>query len=199
MAIESKEGKIEKIADEIKVCQKCPLFEGRLQAVAGSGSASAKIVFIGEGPGAQEDKTGEPFVGAAGKFLDEMLVSIGMKKEDVFITNMVKCRPPGNRDPLSEEARICTENYLWRQLEIINPLIIATLGRHAMYRFVPENKKISDAHGTLFHLESPKTGRVFNILPLYHPAAALYNGSMRDVLKEDFKKIPKIIKKIKED
>lgn len=196
MANKNKEKKIKDIADEIRICEKCPLSKGRLRAVAGSGSVSSKIVFIGEGPGVQENKTGEPFVGASGKFLDEMLVSIGMKREDVFITNIVKCRPPGNRDPLPEEACICTDSYLWRQLEIINPLIIATLGRHAMYRFIPSDKKISDAHGMLFHLESPKTGRVFNILPLYHPAAALYNGSMREVLKKDFEKIPKIIKKI---
>jgi len=191
------QNKIEKIAMEISVCEKCPLSEGRFHAVPGIGSAEADIVFIGEGPGAQEDKAGEPFVGAAGKFLDEMLGDIKMERKDVFITNIVKCRPPNNRDPLPDEARICTENYLWRQLEIINPIIIATLGRHAMYRFVPMDKKISEVHGILFHLESPKSGRVFNVLPLYHPAAALYNGGMRDTLKKDFKKIPKLLEKNK--
>ncbi len=191
-----KSQKLNAIAEEIKICDKCPLAGGRLQAVPGSGSAESKIVFIGEGPGANEDKQGLPFVGAAGKFLDEMLGSIGLKREDVFITNVVKCRPPENRDPFPEEVKICTDSYLWRQLEVINPAIIVTLGRHAMYRFVPADKKISEVHGKLFHLESPKTGRIFNIFPLYHPAAALYNGGMRGVLEDDFKKISTVIKKI---
>lgn len=193
---EDKSQKIDAIAEEIRACNKCPLAEGRLQAVPGVGSAQSKIVFIGEGPGANEDKQGLPFVGAAGKFLDEMLRSIGMKREDVFITNVVKCRPPENRDPLPEEVKICTDSYLWRQLEIINPSIIVTLGRHAMYRFIPADKKIGEIHGKLFHLQSPKSGKSFNIFPLYHPAAALYNGGMRGVLEEDFKKIPLVIKKI---
>ncbi len=194
--VDDKAQKISLIAAEIKNCHKCPLAEGRLQAVPGSGSAESKIVFIGEGPGANEDRQGLPFVGAAGKFLDEMLKSIGLKREEVFITNVVKCRPPGNRDPFPEEVKICTDSYLWRQLETINPSVIVTLGRHAMYRFVPADKKISEVHGKLFHLESPKTKRVFNIFPLYHPAAALYNGGMRGVLEDDFKKLPLVIKKI---
>lgn len=193
---ESKSQKIDAIAKEIIACNKCPLAEGRLQAVPGAGSAESKIVFIGEGPGAKEDKQGLPFVGAAGKFLDEMLRSIGMKREDVFITNVVKCRPPENRDPFPEEVKICTDSYLWRQLQIINPAIIVTLGRHAMYRFIPADKKIGEIHGKLFHLESPKSGKSFNIFPLYHPAAALYNGGMRGILEDDFKKIPLVIKKI---
>jgi len=197
MVDKTKQEKIEELALEIKACEKCPLSEGRFHAVPGIGSVEAKIVFIGEGPGAQEDKAGEPFVGAAGRFLDEMLSSSNMTRKDIFITNIVKCRPPENRDPYPEEAQICTENYLWSQLEIINPALIATLGRHAMYRFVPMDKKISEVHGVLFHLESLKTGRIFNVLPLYHPAAALYNGGLRDVLKKDFKKIPKILEKIK--
>lgn len=191
-----KSQKIDAIAEDIRVCGKCPLAEGRLQAVPGAGSAESKIVFIGEGPGANEDKQGLPFVGAAGKFLDEMLRSIGLKREDVFITNVVKCRPPENRDPFPEEVKICTDSYLWRQLEIINPAVIVTLGRHAMYRFIPADKKIGEVHGKLFHLESPRSGKSFNIFPLYHPAAALYNGGMRGVLEDDFKKIPLIIKKI---
>jgi len=187
---------LESIAEEIRACEKCPLSRGRLRAVPGSGSAKSGIVFIGEGPGAQEDKTGEPFVGSAGKFLDEMLASIGLARGDVFITNVVKCRPPGNREPLPDEADICTSAYLWRQLEVIQPMVVITLGRHAMHRFVPSDKKIGEVHGTLFKLTSPKTGKHFNILPLYHPAAALYNGGMREMLKKDFKKIPKILKKL---
>ncbi|MCK5027081.1 MAG: uracil-DNA glycosylase, partial [Candidatus Pacebacteria bacterium] len=176
------------IEEKIKTCQLCSLAEKRDNAVPGAGNFDADIIFIGEGPGAKEDKIGEPFVGAAGKFLDEMLASIKLKRTDIFITNVVKCRPPGNRDPLPDEVSMCTENYLWRQLELIDPKIIVTLGRHAMHRFLPADRKISQDHGKLFELKSPKTGRNFNILPLYHPAAALYNGGMRETLLKDFKK-----------
>ncbi|NTV44605.1 MAG: uracil-DNA glycosylase [Candidatus Yonathbacteria bacterium] len=181
------------IAEEIGACDKCPLSKTRTCAVPGSGSGKSGIVFIGEGPGASEDKRGVPFIGAAGKFLDEMLADIGFSRADVFITNVVKCRPPNNRDPLSEEARICTEAYLWRQLNVLSPKVMVTLGRHAMYRFLPATEKISDMHGTPVHIKSPKSGSEFTILPLYHPAAALYNGGMRETLKEDFRKLPKIL------
>jgi DNA polymerase len=191
------EKKLREIETSINKCEKCPLFKTRINAVPGSGTSTSGIVFIGEAPGAREDKIGEPFVGAAGKFLDEMLEEIKLKRGDVFITNVVKCRPPDNRDPFPEEVKICTENYLWNQLEVLNPKVIITLGRHAMYRFIPADKKISEVHGMLFDLKSPKTGRYFKVLPLYHPAAALYNGSMRKVLKKDFNKIPKILGKIK--
>ncbi len=190
------EKKLLQIEEKIKACQLCSLAEKRNNAVPGAGNFNADIVFIGEGPGANEDKVGEPFVGAAGKFLDEMLASIKLKRTDIFITNVVKCRPPGNRDPLPDEVSVCTENYLWKQLELIDPKVIITLGRHAMHRFLPTDRKISQDHGKLFELVSPKTGRSFNILPLYHPAAALYNGGMRETLLKDFKKIPLIIKKL---
>ena len=157
------------IAKEIQGCEKCPLFLRRLHAVPGEGSSESGIVFIGEGPGREEDKRGKPFVGAAGKLLDEMLAEIGLKRDSVFITNIVKCRPPENRDPEPDEVRICTENYLWRQLEIINPKILITLGRHAMHRFIPADKKISVVHGKLFRLKSPTSGKMFNVLPQYHP------------------------------
>lgn len=186
------------IEEKVRACALCPLAKGRMNAVPGVGNPDADIVFIGEGPGAKEDEKGEPFVGAAGKFLAEMLAEIKMKREDVFITNVVKCRPPNNRDPLPEEVAACTGAYLWKQLEIISPAIVITLGRHAMYRFVPADRKISQDHGKLFMLKSPKTGRAFNIFPLYHPAAALYNGGMRSVLMDDFRKIPAVIKKVKE-
>ncbi|MEK9167733.1 MAG: uracil-DNA glycosylase [Patescibacteria group bacterium] len=186
-----KDETLELIAGEIRICKKCPLYSGRLNAVPGSGTGKSGIVFIGEGPGAREDKIGVPFVGAAGKFLDEMLADIGLSRSDVFITNVVKCRPPDNRDPEPSEAAICTDTFLWRQLEAINPKLIVTLGRHAMHRFISGDKKIGDVHGTFFNLMSPKTGKTFSILPLYHPAAALYNGGMRGVLKGDFKKILK--------
>ena len=197
MVMVDKKTQLTEIAEKIKKCKLCPLAEERICAVPGSGDFDAKIVFVGEGPGAQEDKVGEPFVGASGKFLDEMLASIKLKRTDVFITNVVKCRPPNNRDPLPDEVAICTEKYFWKQLDIIAPKIIITLGRHAMHRFLPADRKISQDHGKLFELKSPKTGRNFNILPLYHPAAALYNGSMREVLLADFKIVPKILKKLK--
>jgi uracil-DNA glycosylase len=184
------------IEEAVKICSLCPLSKGRIHAVPGVGNFDPDIVFIGEGPGAKEDEKGEPFVGAAGKFLAEMLASIQMKREDVFITNVVKCRPPNNRDPLPDEVSVCTTNYLWKQLEVLDPKVVITLGRHAMYRFVPADRKISEDHGKLFKLTSPKTGRHFNIFPLYHPAAALYNGSMRQVLLDDFKKIPGMLKKL---
>lgn len=197
MIVVSKKDTLDRIADEIRACDKCPLAKGRLQAVPGSGNPDADILFIGEAPGAQEDKQGIPFVGAAGKFLDEMLVDIGKTRADVFVTNIVKCRPPDNRDPEPEEAHACTEIFLFRQIETIDPTLIVTLGRHAMRRFIPVDKTITKAHGVLFHLTSPRTGKKFAILPLYHPAAALYNGSLRSVLKKDFKKIPVFVKKMK--
>lgn len=170
----------------------CNLRVTATQGVPGDGNADAEIVFIGEAPGAQEDKIGRPFVGAAGKFLAEMLESIKMKREDVYITNIVKYRPPENRDPSAAEIASCSE-WLAEEIKLIEPTLIVLLGRHAMNHFFPD-KKISAEHGvvsvaTLF-------GRRQHFLPLYHPAAALYNGSLRAVLKEDFKKIPRILKNI---
>ncbi|MBC8465178.1 MAG: uracil-DNA glycosylase [Parcubacteria group bacterium] len=189
----------ETIAEEIRSCVKCPLAGTRNCAVPGEGSVRSDIVFIGEAPGASEDKEGRPFVGAAGKFLDEMLADIGMKRGDVFITNVVKCRPPGNRDPFPEEVNMCTESFLWRQLEVLQPKVLVTLGRHAMHRFLPATEKISVIHGIPMHITSPKSGCTFTIIPLYHPAAALYNGSMRKVLKDDFRKIPKMIERMEKE
>lgn len=173
----------------------CMLRETATQAVPGVGSADADVLFIGEAPGKNEDAKGEPFVGAAGKFLDEMLGSIGMKRDDIYITNVVKYRPPENRDPTPEEIGDCAE-WLREQLALIDPKVIVTLGRHALNRFFPD-AKISEVHGRAFRREIPEVGtRVFYVL--YHPAAALYNGSMRDTLKRDFLRIPKILKKLKE-
>lgn len=183
---------LEQIAENIKVCTECPLHQGRHNAVPGSGNPHADIVFIGEGPGAKEDATGEPFVGAAGKFLNEMLASVGMSREDVFITNIVKCRPPENRDPLPEEKKICTTLYLDKQVGQIEPLVIVMLGRHALEYFLP-GYAISQVHGKPLR----KNGQVY--LPLFHPAAALYNGSLRATLMEDFQRVPKILEKIRKD
>ncbi len=172
----------------------CTLRETATQAVPGDGSAEAEIMFIGEAPGKNEDLQGLPFVGAAGKFLTEMLASIHLTRENVYITNVVKYRPPNNRDPLPAEIEACMP-WLHEQIQIIQPIVIVTLGRYAMEHFIPE-KKISEVHGQAFRRTFPDMGpQVF--FALYHPAAALYNGSMRQTLIEDFKKIPQLIKKIK--
>ena len=157
--------------------------------VPGAGNADADIIFIGEAPGAKEDLTGLPFVGASGKFLDQLLAEIGMVRDDVFITSIVKYRPPSNRDPSRSELDESLP-YLRRQIEIIEPKLIVFLGRHSMNCFLP-GLKISECHGQLIEQD----GR--NFLPLYHPAAALYNGSLRQSLIEDFKLIPAIIKRIR--
>ena len=188
---------IQEIASQIRQCQACRLWEGRTNAVPGVGNPEAEVVFVGEGPGKDEDLQGEPFVGAAGKFLTEMIKSIGWEREEVFITNVVKCRPPNNRDPQEDEIETCTSLYLWNQLEIINPVLVVTLGRHSMYKFLPSTVKISKIHGTPMQSINKRTGKVFNVLPLYHPAAALYNGSMREVLMADFQKIPKLLESLK--
>jgi DNA polymerase len=179
-----------KLNKEMLACSKCALRSGCIQVVPGDGSAEARIMFIGEGPGKKEDELGKPFVGAAGKFLDEMLGVINLKREDVYIANTVKCRPPENRDPLPEEKEICWP-WLLEQIKIIQPKLIVTLGKHSMEIFLP-NFKISEIHGSALRREIPSIGRqVF--FALYHPAAALYNGSMREVLIKDFKKIPKVL------
>lgn len=171
----------------------CQLRETATQAVPGDGNANADIMFIGEAPGKNEDEQGRPFVGAAGKFLGEMLTSIQLKREDIYITNVVKYRPPDNRDPEPEEIEACMP-WLHEQIKIIQPKIIVTLGRHAMEHFIP-GKKISEVHGQAFRRTFDDIGeQVF--FALYHPAAALYNGGMRQTLIEDFKKIPKVIAKL---
>lgn len=169
-----------------------------LNPVPGEGDADAKLMFIGEAPGAQEDKLGRPFVGASGKFLAEMLEDIGMAREEVYITNIVKFRPPNNRDPRKEEIEACLP-YLIEQIKVIQPKLVIFLGRHSMNVFFPE-LKIGQAHGQAVK-KTVKFGSDLTLeqvfLPLYHPAAALYNGSMRKVLQEDFNKIPKILELIK--
>ncbi|MFA6520495.1 MAG: uracil-DNA glycosylase [Candidatus Paceibacterota bacterium] len=171
----------------------CELKKTATQAVLGVGSASAELVFIGEAPGKKEDELGEPFVGAAGKFLNEMLAQINLKREDIYITNIVKYRPPNNRDPLPEEKASCRE-WLLGELKIISPKLIIFLGRHAMNNFFPE-LQIGNAHGKLL-IKTFKGMSTRYFFPLYHPAAALYDGSMREVLMADFKKIPKVLKEI---
>jgi DNA polymerase len=176
-----------------KKCQ-CELKATATQPVFGEGNPNADILFIGEAPGKNEDLGGRPFIGRAGKFLTEMLASIGSKREDVYITNAVKYRPPNNRDPKPEEKEACRA-WLEDELKFIKPKLIVLLGRHAMNNFFPE-LKISNTHGKLIikkFLSFPS----HNFFALYHPAAALYNGSMRETLTADFKKIPKVLEKIK--
>ena len=192
----TKQEQLNKLNAEMLACSKCVLRAGCKQVVPGDGSAESEIMFIGEGPGKKEDELGVPFVGSAGKFLDEMLSSINLKREDVYIANTVKCRPPQNRDPLPEEKEICWP-WLLEQIKIIQPKLIVTLGRHSMEIFLP-NYKISEIHGSAMRRDFPGIGKqVF--FALYHPAAALYNGSMRETLLKDFKKIPKVLDLIKEE
>jgi len=180
------------IRGEISHCDKCSLCNSRINTVPGEGSPEAIIMFIGEAPGAKEDATGIPFCGAAGKFLDEMLASISLRREDVFIANTLKCRPPENRDPEESEKALC-KAYLARQIDIIDPKIIVCLGRHSVANFLPDLGTITELHG---HALRRPDGRIY--LPLYHPAAALHNGGLRATLLADFAKIPKLLQKIDE-
>jgi uracil-DNA glycosylase family 4 len=176
---------LKEVAAEVSVCTKCDLCKGRTKAVPGEGSSHSKIFFIGEGPGFHEDRQGRPFVGPAGQFLDELLASINLKRADVFITNVVKCRPPGNRDPEPAEIAACND-YLDRQIAAINPPVIVTLGRHSMAKFFG-NEKISIIHGRARKID----GRI--CIAMYHPAAGLHQASLKDTIRADFKKIPVII------
>ena len=177
---------LKEIAEEVSVCEKCKLHYSRQKGVPGEGPPDAEIVFIGEGPGYHENVQGRPFVGAAGQFLEELLESIGMKREDVFITNVVKCRPPGNRDPEPEELAAC-KGYLDRQLEAISPKVVVTLGRFSMARYIA-NAKISYIHG------KPRRVNGLLVVPFYHPAAALHRPSLRLEIEEDFARLPELIK-----
>jgi len=190
----SKKEQLEKLNKYWQENCKCELRKTATQAVFGNGNANTEIVFIGEAPGKNEDLKGIPFVGAAGKFLEEMLSKIGKKREDIYITNILKYRPPNNRDPLPEEKEDCNE-WLINELKIISPKLIVFLGRHSMLRFFP-TEKISEIHGKLLIKSIPELGKKQAFLPLYHPAAALYNGGMRETLIKDFNKIPKALEKI---
>ncbi len=188
-----KREKLEHLNTKWKAECTCELKKTATQAVPGGGSPNAEIVFIGEAPGKSEDAQGVPFVGAAGKFLAEMLELVSLKREDVYITNVVKYRPPNNRDPEPSEKAACRD-WLLEELKIISPKLIVFLGRHAMSNFFPE-LKISAAHGKLL-VKKFKGMSTKYFFPLYHPAAALYDGSMRETLKDDFMKIPKVLKEI---
>jgi uracil-DNA glycosylase len=178
---------LKRVSSEVMQCKKCELHLSRKHAVPGEGPANAEIMFIGEGPGFHENEQGRPFVGAAGKFLDELLASIDLKREDVFITNVVKCRPPGNRDPQPEEIQACRE-YLERQILAINPRLIVTLGRYSMANFMPD-ARISAVHGEARRVKDR------TVVAMYHPAAALHQQSLRPVIEQDFLKLPGYIQR----
>jgi DNA polymerase len=178
---------LNEIAEQTRTCTRCPLHLSRKNAVPGEGTPNTQIMFIGEGPGFHENEQGRPFVGAAGNFLDELLADAGFNRREVFITNVVKCRPPGNRDPEPEELNAC-KIYLERQIAAINPDVIVTLGRVSMGYFINKGK-ISAIHGRDFWSH----GRM--VVAMYHPAAALHQPSLRAVVKEDFSKLPGLIEK----
>lgn len=203
------EQELKKIKEEVINCRKCPLYKTRTHPVIGKGSHQAKIMFVGEGPGYWEDQKGEPFVGAAGKVLNELLDSIGNKRENVYIANILKCRAPNNRDPLPEEIKACTL-YLERQIEIIKPEVICPLGNFATrfifkkYNLGNQLEGISKIHGKVFEpqvaaediqsslFEQKRRGiKKVKIIPLYHPAVATYNPNMKEILKKDFRVLEK--------
>ena len=170
-------------------CHACGLAQQRTQVVPGEGADSAEVVFIGEAPGYNEDRLGRPFVGPAGAFLDELLALVGMSRHDVYIANVVKCRPPANRDPLPGEILAC-KPWLDRQIEMIGPKVVVTLGRFSLARFVP-NESISKVHG------KPRQVGDLICFPMYHPAAALHQGSLRRTLEEDMQRLPAVLKELK--
>ena len=171
------------IADEVRGCTRCALSRGRTHAVPGEGNVLSDVLLVGEGPGAREDRTGRPFVGPAGELLNELLAAIGWGREDVFITNVVKCRPPGNRDPQPEEMAACA-GYLEAQERALEPAVVVTLGRHSLGRYLP-GARISGIHGRLRRSYSGQ-----HVFPMYHPAAALHQASLRETLFRDIRGLP---------
>ncbi len=180
-----RERQLEALHAEVRLCERCPLSQGRTNAVPGRGPADAEIMFIGEAPGFHEDQKGVPFVGAAGNFLSELLEKAGIDRNRVYITNVLKCRPPGNRDPQPAEVEAC-KDFLDRQIALIQPRVIVTLGRHSMARAFP-NEKISAVHG------QPRKLGALIYFPMYHPAAALHQPSLRSTVEADFVKLRQLL------
>ena len=176
---------LKQVGSAVSVCVECPLSETRNRAVPGEGPTNAQVLFVGEAPGYNEDMQGKPFVGRAGTFLNELLKSVQLERGEVFITNIVKCRPPNNRDPEPTEIAAC-KKYLDKQIELLEPKIIVTLGKHSLNKFLP-GQKIGLHHGKSQVID----GQI--VLPLYHPAAALHNGSLRNVILNDFKEVRKVL------
>ncbi len=176
--------------DVVAGCTKCALAEGRTQVVFGSGSPNAELMFVGEAPGFHEDKQGVPFVGAAGKLLSKLLAGIGIERDEVYIANVIKCRPPGNRNPLPEEIEAC-EGHLFRQIELIQPKLVATLGNFATKLLSGKQAGITQVHGREQHVTLG--GQEVTLYPIFHPAAALYTPRMLEVLEADFRRIPELL------
>ena len=175
----------EELIQQVRSCTLCSLSEKRNRAVPGEGPPSADILFVGEGPGFHEDQQGRPFVGAAGQLLEKLLNSIGLRRQEVYITNMVKCRPPNNRDPLPSEIQACRP-YLDRQLDLVAPKVVVTLGRYSLARFFP-NETIGKARGI------PRKWNGLTVYPVYHPAAALRSSKLRETLEKDFQMLPTLL------
>jgi DNA polymerase len=176
--------------DEVSACTRCRLAQGRTQVVFGSGNPAADLMFVGEAPGFHEDKQGVPFVGQAGKLLEKLLAGIGLERGDVYIANVLKCRPPGNRDPMPDEIEAC-EGHLWRQIELIRPKVVATLGNFATKLLSGRPIGITRVHGQEQEVELG--GNRVLLYPIYHPAAALYTPRMLEVLESDFRRIPELL------
>jgi DNA polymerase len=191
--MEDRLARLELLQEEASGCTRCRLAEGRTQVVFGVGNPDAELMFVGEAPGFHEDKQGYPFVGQAGKLLDKLLAGIGLTRSDVYIANVLKCRPPGNRDPQPDEIELC-EGYLFRQIEAIEPKLVATLGNFATKLLSGKPLGITRVHGQ--EQEVTLGGRNVVLYPLYHPAAALYTPRMLQVLDEDFQRIPALISRL---
>jgi uracil-DNA glycosylase family 4 len=181
--------------DEASGCTRCRLAQTRTQVVFGNGNPAADLMFVGEAPGFHEDKQGLPFVGQAGKLLDRLLEGIGLTRADVFVANTLKCRPPGNRDPMPDEKEAC-EPWLFRQIELVEPKVIATLGNHATKQLTGKDIGITRVHGTEQRITLGS--RELLLYPLYHPAAALYTPAMMKVLEEDFRRLPDLLGRVPE-
>lgn len=191
MTSEERAAALEAIADEVRACTRCRLAEGRTRAVPGEGNPDTEVMFVGEGPGQHEDRQGRPFVGAAGSLLQELLAMIGWRREDVFITNVVKCRPPNNRDPEPDEIGAC-QPYLRRQLEVLDPALLVTLGRFSLQTFMPGDR-ISRVHGTARRIDPSSGARAATGYALYHPAAALRQGSLKVTMQRDMAALPELL------
>lgn len=185
MNLEERQARLTELEDQVRGCTRCPLSRSRTRAVPGEGPIDAAILFVGEGPGKRENQTGRPFVGPAGQLLESLLERIGLMREDVYITNIVKCRPPGNRDPAPEEIDAC-ESYLKRQIDLIDPELIVSLGRFAMEHWLP-NRRITRVHGKGFYVDNRL------IVPMFHPAAALHQPKWKPALEQDFERLPRLI------
>ena len=191
MTSEERAAALEAIASEVRACTGCRLAEGRTNAVPGEGSPDTEVVFVGEGPGQNEDRQGRPFVGRAGDLLEELLGMIGWGRDDVFITNVVKCRPPNNRDPEPDEIAACRP-FLQRQLEILDPALLVTLGRFSLQTFMPGDR-ISRVHGTERPIDPSTGARAATGYALYHPAAALRQGALKETMQRDMAAVPEVL------